>query len=138
MSTTKPRTQEDETMLTQELPVKLTDEEKLEKARQLSAMIGEITRLKEEQKTVSSSFKTKIGELEVDSREIANMIREGQEVRVVEVIEEKDYSDRKIRTIRKDTGEVVGIRTMALEDTQEEMFGEDRHHGKIAYLGEHP
>lgn len=60
------------------------------------------------------------------------------ELRAVEVIEEKDYGDQKIRTIRKDTGEVVSIKPMELDDFQEEIFGEDRHRGKIAYLGERP
>lgn len=125
-------------MQTQQLPVKLTDEEKLEKARQLSGLIDEVTNLKEEQKAANADFKSRIEERDLDAKKIAKMIREGQEVRPVEVIEEKDYDDRKIRTIRKDTGEVVGIRPMELDDTQEEMFGEDRHRGKIAYLGERP
>jgi len=125
-------------MLKQILPVKLTDEEKLEKARQLSGLIDEVTSLQEEQKVVSADYKKRISEKDLDAKTTAKIIREGHELRAVEVIEHKDYGDRKIRTIRKDTGEVVGIKPMELDDFQEEIFGEDRHRGKIAYLGEHP
>lgn len=123
-------------MLTQELPVKLTMEETLDKGKRLSVLHGEINTLREQRKASNSEFKSKIDEKTLMSEEMARVIREGYEIRQVEVVEEKDFDDRKIRTIRTDTGEIVGVRSMGLDDAQEVMFDEDRFKGKIAYLGE--
>ena len=118
------------------LDCRLTDDELLSRGEYLSTLVQEKESLELQKKEVATDYKTRIDDKTSRANEIAKIIKQGFEERAVEVTEQSDYTARTIAIIRIDTGEVVNTRSMAIEDSQEEMsFDEDRHEGKITMLG---
>ena len=122
-------------MRTMMLDCKLTDEEKIERGMSLSTIVQDLKTLEEEKKVVGTEYKERIDNKAFEARHFAKVIKQGFEERVVEVDEIKDHARRVIETFRTDTGALVSSRSMALEDSQENLFSEDRHEGKITLLG---
>ncbi len=119
------------------LDCRLTDVEKIERGFTLSGFVQDLKILEEEKKASGQEFKEKIDSKVFDVRSLAKIIKQGFEIRLVEVVEERDYIRCTVSIVRTDTGEIVSTRSMAVEDAQEEMaFDDDRHNGSIAYLGE--
>jgi len=121
-----------------ELECQLSENELLDKGQELSTLIQDVKKLDEEKKENAADYKVRIDGKTIDARAIARVIKDGFETRTVEITEQRDYALRTITTFRKDTGEIVQTRPMRTEDLQEPIAfpAEDRHEGKVAYLGD--
>lgn len=122
-------------MTTERLPVTLTDDELLHRGNTLAELLDKIDSLEQQKKDSAADFKNQIETKETEASELSMVIRQKTEIREVEVRERKDYTVRKIYMVRLDTGEIYDSRPMNIDDAQEGMFEDDRHEGKIAFLG---
>lgn len=105
-------------MLTQLLPVKLTETEIKERGRKLAHLYEEIEIAEIGKAAAARASKDRIETLQAEAGAIARVIRSGQEDREVQVQEEKDYSEGVCRMKRLDTGEVVETRAMTPQELQ--------------------
>ncbi len=122
-------------MIHETLPVALTDDELIHRGNSLAEIMATIDALEHDKKTSAAEFKLKIDEQTEIATQIARNIRSKSEMRLVECEDQYDYSARRINRVRVDTGEIVNSRPMGMEDIQGQVF-DDRHEGKIAYLGD--
>jgi len=113
----------------------LTDDELIHRGNSLAEIMATIDALEHDKKTSAAEFKLKIDEQTEIATQIAFNIRSKSEMRLVECEDQYDYSTRRINRVRVDTGEIVNSWPMGMEDIQGQVF-DDRHEGKIAYLGE--
>lgn len=106
------------------LPVKLTDEETLEKAKKLSRLERERASVEVEKKSVMSRFQQELKEFAGQIAELSRAIEKGEEQREVECAEDTSFEKKKIYTRRLDTQEIIHERDLPVEETQENMFEE--------------
>lgn len=101
---------------TQNLPVKLTQEEIKERGKQLAKTLAEKQVQEAERKHANDVFKGKISALESRAEDLARVVNNGIEYREVEVFEEPNLSDGVMRIYRRDTGELVDTKTLNQEE----------------------
>jgi len=103
----------------QSLKCLLTDEEKQAKAGELAMATTSLEEKEDEKAEVSASFNAAIKELKARCGRVATVVTNGYEYREVECEIEHDYKDGTITTIRRDTMEVVGQRSMTTEEREQ-------------------
>lgn len=106
-------------MNTQSLPVRLTTDELLMRSDELAKTIRERDDAERTMKSAMSTAKTRIATLEADVSRLAEVVRERQEYRPVEVTEVKNWHRLTMDTVRIDTGELVGSRSMSAYERNE-------------------
>lgn len=105
-------------MLTEILPVKLTNDELRERGERLAGLLEEIATEEAEKKAANDMAKDVIERLETKAYMLARVIRSRQEDREVQVDEVEDLEAKEFRTVRIDTGETVHRRRMTPEELQ--------------------
>jgi len=104
------------------LPVRLTREELLARADELSHKHGEQEEEERTQSDMKASMKSRMERLKLEITGIARVIREKAEDRMVECQERFDYEAKVVETFRLDTGEVVGSRGMTADERNLSLF----------------
>jgi septal ring factor EnvC (AmiA/AmiB activator) len=106
-------------MQTRELPIKITDAERDQKARQAADKRHEITKLEAEIKVFVDPKKKRARELEAEADALEEAAATGELQAQVAVEEVKDFERNEIRVVRKDTGETIeGPRAMTGKERQ--------------------
>lgn len=108
-------------MNTQSLPVRLTTDELLLRSDELAQKIRERDDAERAMKSAQATAKRKIDTLELDITRLAEVVRDRQEDRPVEVREIKNWDRLTMDTIRLDTGEIVGSRSMSRSERNDEL-----------------
>ncbi len=106
-------------MNTQNLPVRLTTDELLMRSDELAKTIRERDEAERNMKSAQATAKRKIDTLELDITRLAEIVRDRQENRPVEVTEVKNWLRLTMDTVRVDTGEIVGSRSMSAYERNE-------------------
>jgi hypothetical protein len=84
----------------------------------LSYAIGDEESLKEEKAEFLKAHQESLKEVKAKVKLLAEKIRTGSEIRMVECRLEKDFLSNSVKTYRLDTGELVGERSMTPEERQ--------------------
>jgi hypothetical protein len=100
------------------LPCKLTADEILLKARQLSQFSKDVDQLEDEKKAEAARIKADIEEKESAIKALMQEVYSGEEVRPVECVERPRYDALMVDLIRSDTGAVVSSRPMHPSERQ--------------------
>jgi uncharacterized coiled-coil protein SlyX len=103
------------------VPVKLTQEEYVEKGKQMSREQNEMTSLTARLKEVSTDFKAKIAQKEATINSLSITISNGYEYREIDCRYEYRPKDGKKDVIRLDTFEIIGTESMTKQDFQEQL-----------------
>lgn len=90
----------------EQLPCKLTGEEKLMKGDQLVRLAIEVRDLEAEKKALASGIKAKIDEAKESMNELCREISTGEELRPIECMEHPRYDRMIVDIIRTDLGTV--------------------------------
>ncbi len=106
-------------MNTQNLPVHLTTDELLMRSDELAQKIRERDDTERAMKSAQGNAKRKIDALELDITRLAHVVRERKEDRPVEVTAVKNWLRLTMDTVRIDTGELVGSRSMSAYERNE-------------------
>jgi len=112
---------------TKRLPVKLSDDELLERGKQLVESMRKTAVAEAEREADNKKRKGDIALMEEVTSRLASIIRDGQEDREVECELRKDFEHSSVTTVRTDTGEIVDTRVMDNEERQEQMFERQTH-----------
>lgn len=105
-------------MKTQDLPVKLTDQELVEKAQQLVDLMDLKGKKDDEFAQLRKRHNDAMAKMTFEISVLARQRREGTELRPVQCADVPNYHDRKVETVRQDTGEVIGSRPITAADRQ--------------------
>lgn len=108
-------------MKTEQLPCRLTDQERQERATKLAQSVQDAAKLEADLAGIRSKYKTEIERVEESIRDLSKVVSSGLEYRPIEVIEQKDAARRVMETIRQDTGEIVWTRPLSPNEMQEEL-----------------
>lgn len=112
------------------LPVPLTDDELLAKAKELASKLAEADDVESRKKVAVAECKAEADRIDSEVSWLASMLRSGKEPREVEVRKVRDEASRTIDTMRLDTGEIVSSRAMTIHELQRPLFedkpGEDK------------
>lgn len=104
------------------LPVKLDDDELLERGKQLVDNMRKTAVAESEREAENKKRKGDIELLEGITARLAGVIQNGSEDRDVDCEIRKDFEHGVVTVVRLDTGEVVETRPMDAQERQEEMF----------------
>lgn len=105
----------------QSLPVPLTKEELLQRADRLSWTLAELRALEIEQEAAKKRMKEKHDELKGEVSGLTKTVRERTEERTVEVVILLDDDNKKVYSVRTDSGEVISTRPMRNDEQQLEL-----------------
>jgi hypothetical protein len=105
-------------LITKELEYNFTPDEIRNLGISLSHAIGEVEGLEEEKAGFMADLKGRMKEAKDKVKLLAEKIRTGSEVRLVECRLEKDFLSNAVRTYRTDTNELVEERAMTVEERQ--------------------
>ena len=103
------------------VPVKLTQEEFVEKGKAMSREQNEMTSLTARLKEVSTDFKAKIAQKEATINSLSITISNGYEYRETDCIYFYRVKEGMKDVIRTDTGEVIATERMMAQDHQEQL-----------------
>ena len=103
---------------TESVPVTLTDDELILKAKELSANQEQYAQLEEEKKQSANDFATRLKFMAADIGRLARIVSTSVEYRNVIVKEFLDYERLTVTVIRTDTGEQIEVRAMNYEERQ--------------------
>jgi hypothetical protein len=106
---------------TMELPVRLTNGEKLQRGNLAAELAHESHVLEEKRKLQNAALKAQIDALQEQMADLFDQLRTGEQVREVEVEQKKDFELGVERIIRLDTGEVVSERALGPEEMQQDL-----------------
>lgn len=95
-----------------ELPVKLTDREKLDMGQRLAHLHGELAQHTKHEDDVKASLKATRNSIEAQIGKLATVVRAGEEYRPVDVKVQHDYEKAVYQEIRQDTGDVIAERPL--------------------------
>lgn len=104
-----------------DLPVQLTQREKLGYGEQLAQLHQDDADAEELIKTVRAQHNATKKARALERARLAEALRTGEELRAVEVREERDWKRGVIIVIRTDTSSEVEQRPMTIEERQREM-----------------
>jgi hypothetical protein len=108
------------------LPVKLTEQEILNKADMLAKSLRERDSLDEKRKSQAKTAKDEIDRADLEISKLARTVESGFEDRPIECRWERDDARSAMNLIRLDTGELVSSRSMTsaeLDEKQIELLG---------------
>lgn len=101
-----------------ELPTELNQEEFNAKARELASTHEQLGIEREGQKQTKSEMKARLEELEQQRTELARIVRERKELRLVAVEHHANDARGVVEFVRMDTGEVYAHRPLTPADRQ--------------------
>lgn len=107
---------------TKKLPVRLSDDEVIERGKQLVENIRKTGKAESEREAENKKRKAEIEALELITSKLVDIVEKGEEDRDVECELKKDFERGVVTVVRLDTGEVVETRPMTPDERQEEMF----------------
>ncbi len=108
----------------QELPVRLTPEEKARKSEQLVKALEDKDGLESAKKAASDDFKQRLTLKDGEVKKLTREVSTGVEYRDVACEEVMAFGRNQVDLIRQDTGEIVSSRSMRPEERQGAMeFG---------------
>lgn len=107
-------------MITRKLKCDLSEQEVRERADKLAMLVGEKDSLEDSRK-VDSKRRKEIDQLGATMCRLGIEISTRSEFRNVECVEERDWDDKTVSLVRKDTGEVVESRKMRPDELQGEL-----------------
>jgi len=110
-------------MKTQMLPVKLTDDELLQKGEELADAHEELVEANGELKKNQDYLKNRIKGIQADISDLIRALKNKTEDREVDCEERPDYESGNMQTVRLDTGEVVYTRPLI--DSEKQMQIDD-------------
>ena len=105
------------------LPVKLREEEVLERARELASVVSKHDEAQQLQKLSAKAHKDTVDGHEVTIRALSRIVNSGEENRPVECEWHADGGLRLLKLVRRDTYEIVRSRPMTDEEVQEASQG---------------
>lgn len=100
------------------LPVKLTEEQRLQRADALANALQQIVDRKVEKRRVTKEADRAIGEAEQEAVDLRDAVATGREYQEVIVHKVYDYEKATVTEVRTDTGEVIKSRGMTDEERQ--------------------
>lgn len=103
---------------TQQLKVKLRDYDLVVKARELAQVLEQLDEQGAHEALARAEWKQERARLEKRRSELAQVVREGHEVREIPVAIHADWQTMTAVEIRKDTGEVVNERALTAEERE--------------------
>ncbi|MBW1778890.1 MAG: hypothetical protein JRJ54_15095 [Deltaproteobacteria bacterium] len=101
-----------------------TDKEKLEIATELSRELQALRSFEDELKDVKAQYKSKIESAQAKINILQGHIYSGHEFRMIDCVDERHYDQRKVYTVRLDTGETVETRHMTEWELQQNFLEE--------------
>lgn len=104
--------------VTKNLPVKLTRSELVERREELAKLVQEALDLTEKKRQATAAMNADLKKVTLRVAEISKAISTGLEERDVACEEHELFEINTIRTIRTDTGEVVGDRAISAKERQ--------------------
>jgi len=104
--------------VTKELPVQLTQEELMEKAKELAKLQQDKASAEEQAKSAAATFKDRIASAQSSISMLSRDICNGYEYREVKCQYEFDWSAGKKRLVRTDTGETIKTEPITQNDRQ--------------------
>lgn len=107
--------------ITRWLPVKLTQDEIIDRARQLSERLKEEGEKAAEKARVTTQFANELKNLEGEISRLSNTVRSGEEYRNVDCFVKKNFSKKIIQVYRADTQAIIESRTMDKLEMQQEL-----------------
>jgi hypothetical protein len=108
-------------MPTRMLPVKLTEDELLQRGKIAAEAIEKKASLKDGLKNAAAVFRGKIKLQDEIINKLSHQISTGEEDREVEVKIKKDHENKRYMEVREDTGEVTVDRAMTPGELQTEI-----------------
>lgn len=103
------------------LPVRLTEEERAVKAKELAAKLGEYDALEEEKKAENSALTEKMKTARTDYTLLRHIVSTGMEKRDVSCWKEPNLGLKVWEIRRNDTGEIVEQDAMTAREVEEAM-----------------
>jgi len=103
---------------TLQLPVKLTQEEMLQRGERMGIVIHELNEIEVKRKAAADSFKTDRERLEEERQLLGSELKNKAKIVDVEVKSRPDWTNGKIETVRLDSMEVVAVRDMTASERQ--------------------
>lgn len=107
------------------LPVKLTEEERLQRADALANALQQIQDRKVEKKRVVREADRAIGEAEQEAVDLRDAVATGREYQEVIVHRVYDYEKSIVMEVRTDTGETIKSRGMTDEERQQKLIEDE-------------
>ena len=107
------------------LPVKLTDEEKMQCADALANALQSITDAKNKKKRIVKDLDSEIAQAEQEATDLRDAVATGREYREVIVHRVYDYEKAIVTEHRTDTGEVLRSRAMTDEERQQKLLDDE-------------
>jgi hypothetical protein len=98
------------------LPVRLKDNEVMERGEQLARALNEMRAAEEEEKTRKAKAKMAIDALKEEADRLSGIVAFREEPRMVECEERLSLADGVSRIVRLDTGEHVETRSLSREE----------------------
>lgn len=111
--------QEKETLLVED---PLTETELRDSAEKLSELIGNAEELEDEKKQTVADLNLKIKEIEAEASDLAQVVRQGYQVRPVECEIVYDYPRKVKRYYRIDNQDLVETRNLSAAELQGNLF----------------
>lgn len=100
------------------LPVRLTEQERVSRGRELAQTLSDIKSEESRAEMVKASLKSAMASLEARRDELGVVVQRGEEIRSVKVQDVADDSALRIARVRMDTGEVLTEREMTADEKQ--------------------
>lgn len=104
------------------LPVKLTEEERLQRADGLANALQQVQDRKAEKRAVVREADRMIAEAEQEAVELRDAVATGREYQEVIVHKVYDYEKATVTEVRTDTGETIKSRGMTDEERQAKLL----------------
>lgn len=104
--------------ISRKLPCLLTEEDILDRGKQLASAEGAYVQIDLERKAAVADFKTQLSAVEGRINELATAIRDRVETRDVDCAISKNFHSMRNELIRSDTGEVVESYEMSEAERQ--------------------
>lgn len=105
-------------MFERTLPVRLTQEELIERGWLLGEQRREQRSIEAEKKSANDDFKIRLETCGEESDRLARIVRDKAEPRPVQCYEKRDYKRGVVEVWRTDTGELVDSRVMSEHERQ--------------------
>ena len=104
------------------LPVKLTEEERLQRADGLANALQQVQDRKVEKRRVTKEADKQIAEAEQEAVELRDAVATGREYQEVIVHKVFDYEQATVTEVRTDTGETIKSRGMTDEERRAKLL----------------
>ena len=108
-------------LINKELPVQLTQEELMEKAKELAKLQQDKASAEEQAKSAAATYKDRIASAQSNISILSRDICNGYEYRQVPCQWEFDWSAGKKRLVRNDTGETIKTEMITQDDRQADL-----------------